>query len=177
MNRGCPQNIKIHDLGLDCYGKLREKRYGTPGTRGFDGEFVDGIHMRGFLAVTHYTDSVIRMFRLSAANCQAGRSQTRSDYHANCEQAVYQRRQGQYGSSHGSDNTYQQNGYKKQTNRGFYRNNGNQYANNWSGYQNTDYVGNQRKNTFTIPLNNRFSGNFYGGLHPLLLMKTMMISL
>ena len=30
MDRGCPKNIKIHDLGLDCYGKLREKSYGIP---------------------------------------------------------------------------------------------------------------------------------------------------
>ena len=41
MDRGCPPNIKIHDLGLDCYGQLKDKRYGIPGTRGFDGKVVD----------------------------------------------------------------------------------------------------------------------------------------
>ena len=94
MEKGCPNNIRIHKLGLDCYGPLKEKRYGTPGTRGFDGKFVDGIHMRGILAVKHYTDSFVRMFGRNVIISQPGRSQGRSDYHNSCEQAVYQRRQG-----------------------------------------------------------------------------------
>ena len=59
VERGCNINIKVHDLGINFYGPLREKRFGTPGTKGFDGKFVDGIHMRGILAVKHYTDRFI----------------------------------------------------------------------------------------------------------------------
>ena len=40
VERGCNEKIKIQDLGLNCFGPLREKRFGTPGTRGFDGKFV-----------------------------------------------------------------------------------------------------------------------------------------
>ena len=55
MDRGCPTNTEIHDFWMDCYG--------IPGTRGFDGKFVDGIHIRGILAVKHYTDSFVRILR------------------------------------------------------------------------------------------------------------------
>ena len=88
MERGCNRNIKVHDLGLNCYGPLREKRFGTPGTKGFDGKFVDGIHMRGILAVKHYTDSFIRMLRPSGAITQAGRGQRGSVFHASCPQTM-----------------------------------------------------------------------------------------
>ena len=88
VEKGCPANIQIHDLGLNCYGALREKRYGIPGTRGFDGKMADGIHMRGILAVKHYTDSFVRMLRPSVANSQAGNGQNRADNHTRCPQTV-----------------------------------------------------------------------------------------
>ena len=46
-------------MNINCYGPLREKRFGTPGTRGFDGKFVDGIHLHRILAIKHYTDIFI----------------------------------------------------------------------------------------------------------------------
>lgn len=57
VTSGCPKNIMIHDQGLGCNGALRIKRFGDPHLRNYD-----GIHMRGELAVQHYTNSVIRMF-------------------------------------------------------------------------------------------------------------------
>ena len=159
MEKGCPKNIKIHDIGMDCYGQLREKRYGIPGTRGYDGKFVDNIHMRGVLAVKHYTDSFIRMLRPGAADGSPGRSQLRSDDHTNCEQAQYQRNNGQYYRSYGRSNTHHQGGYRTQTGRGFSRKNKNNYPKQ-SGYQNDENIVHYGDNVYTVPLQNRFSKNY-----------------
>ena len=157
-------NIRIQDLGLDCYGPLIEKRYGTPGTRGFDGKFVDGIHMRGYLAVKHYTGSFVRMLRPSMANMRAGRDQQKSDFHASCPQTVYQRNKhgqtGQYGYRQRGGSTHQQDGYNTQAGRGFNRNNNAQFRNNHVGSQYDENVYNYVGNVYTIPVNNRFSKNF-----------------
>ena len=151
MNKGCPKNIRIMDLGLSCFGPLREKRFGIPGTRGFDGKFYDGIHMRGILTVKYYTDSFIRMLRPKTTD----RGQSRSNYHNNCAQTVYQQRnQGQSRYSHGGGNTGQKGGYSIQTNRGFDKNRG---QNNPSYNGNVDRYG---RNIFTIRVYNRFSKNY-----------------
>ena len=153
VEKGCPKNIQIQDLGLNCYGALREKRFGIPGTRGVDGKYVDGIHMRGILAVKHYTDSFIRMFRPYMTISQAGR-QSWSDNHTRCPQSVYQRHRGQYTQYQRRGNT--QGGYRKQTNRGFSRNNSNF---NQHGYNQDENVHSYGKNTYTIPVQNRFPEN------------------
>ena len=61
IKKGCPQNIQIVDQQLDCSGPLRDKRFGNPGEVGHDGKPWDVIHMRGTLAVRHYTNSLIRV--------------------------------------------------------------------------------------------------------------------
>ena len=162
MDRGCPTNIKIHDLGMDCYGQLKDKRYGIPGTRGFDGKFVDMIHMRGHLAVKHYLDSFIRMLRPVAADISPGRSQMRSesDDHTNCEQAVHEQRSwAQYHRSNGRSNTEYQGGYRAQTGRGFSRNNRNNNSKQ-SGYHYKEKVDRYEDNIYNVPVNNRFSKNY-----------------
>ena len=57
MTNGCPKNIIIASQPLDCSGELRESRFGKPSDKSFD-----GIHMRGRLAVQHYTASLINVF-------------------------------------------------------------------------------------------------------------------
>ena len=57
VSRGRPSNIHIMDQNLKCEGDLLSKRYGSPHGRSFD-----GIHMRGELAVQHYTRSMIDVF-------------------------------------------------------------------------------------------------------------------
>ena len=54
LTRGCPKNISIVLQPLECDGDLRLSRFGNPNLRGYD-----GVHMRGGLAVQHYTGSVI----------------------------------------------------------------------------------------------------------------------
>ena len=62
IDRGCPKNITVHDLNLDCYGDLKNKRYGIPGRNGIDGKSYDGVKLRGPLAKRHYTNSLLRIF-------------------------------------------------------------------------------------------------------------------
>ena len=157
MERGCNKNIKIQDLGLNCYGPLREKRFGTPGTRGFDGKFVDGIHMRGILALKHYKDSFIRMLRPNITNSWAGRGQKRSDFHNICPQTVYQ---GHYKQHQRRGNREQNAGYRKQMNRGFNRNNTQKFENTNKGFQQNEYSSSYGKNIYTIPVNNKFPENY-----------------
>ena len=159
MEKECPKNIKIQDLGLNCYGALKEKRYGIPGARGFDGKFVDGIHMRGILAVKHYTDSFIRMLRPNAKNSWSAGGEGRSDYHSSCPQSVYQRNQGQYSRNLGRNNTGQQEGYRAHNYRGF-RDNGKKYDYYRHGYQQDGNVGNYGGNIYNVPVFNRFSKNY-----------------
>ena len=61
MESGCPANIQIVDQHMDCQGPLREKRFGNPAQIGFDGKKWDGCHMRGRLAVPHFTNSYVRI--------------------------------------------------------------------------------------------------------------------
>ena len=54
LSKGCPQNIKIVQQGLNCNEELRSSRFGHPTAQGYD-----GVHMRGKLSVQHYTGSVL----------------------------------------------------------------------------------------------------------------------
>ena len=91
MEKGCTNNIVIEDQNLDCHGPLRVKRFGNPDFVGYDGKPWDGVHMRGRLAVTHYTNSIIRILSGSVPPPVFNSSQ--SDNHQSCPQALYQSRQ------------------------------------------------------------------------------------
>lgn len=56
LTKGCPKNISIAQQPLQCEGNLRIARYGFPSSRNYD-----GIHMRGKMAVQHYTGSLINV--------------------------------------------------------------------------------------------------------------------
>ena len=56
LSKGCPTNISICYQPLDCDGALRVSRYGSPTARNYD-----GVHMRGKLAVQHYTGSIVNV--------------------------------------------------------------------------------------------------------------------
>jgi hypothetical protein len=60
LDAGCPKNIFIGEHNLDCYGGLREMRYGKE-----DMQTYDGIHLRGKLGEAHYTTSVLSGFKLA----------------------------------------------------------------------------------------------------------------
>ena len=109
----------------------------------------------------HYTDSFVRMLRPNAAKNEAGRGQYRSDNHASCEQAVYQRNRGQYRQYQQRGNTWQEGGFRTQTNRGFNRRNGNKRwsGNTMPGYTQNENVNSYGRNVYTVPVNNRFSEN------------------
>ena len=49
-------NIVIASQSLECSGELRVARFGLPSSKGYD-----GIHMRGKMAVQHYTASMINV--------------------------------------------------------------------------------------------------------------------
>ena len=52
LSKGCPKNIEIVQQHLECEGNLRKARYGSNLSPKYD-----GIHMRGEMAVQHYTGS------------------------------------------------------------------------------------------------------------------------
>ena len=54
LTKGCPQNIKIVQQTLECQGDLKTSRFGLASSHEYD-----GVHMRGKLAVQHYTGSII----------------------------------------------------------------------------------------------------------------------
>ena len=56
LTRGCPKNIGIAHQPLECGGDLRISRFGFPSQKDYD-----GIHLRGKMAVQHYTGSVINV--------------------------------------------------------------------------------------------------------------------
>ena len=89
MQKGCPKNLMIYDQNLECNGGLRQKRFGSPGIVDKNGKPWDGIHMRGRLAVTHYTDSIIRILSGTAA-LPVHLSKSKSNFHKSCPQTLYQ---------------------------------------------------------------------------------------
>ena len=56
LTKGCPKNIRIVQQELDCQDELRISRFGFPSAKGYD-----GIHMRGKMAVQHYTGSIVNV--------------------------------------------------------------------------------------------------------------------
>ena len=109
MEKGCPNDISIEDQHFECHGPLREKRYGNPDYVGYDGKPWDGIHMRGRLAVTHYTNSIIRILSGSIPPVHDMR---KSNFHQSCPQTQYQNRN-QY--RHKGAANYQNNYARNQT--------------------------------------------------------------
>ena len=101
MQNGCPHNISIQDQKLDCQGNLREKRFGKLGEFSQNGKPWDGVHMRGRLAVRHYTNSLIRIVasvfdnNMSGQNYEKGKFE-RNNYHERCPQTNYQRNYRQF---------------------------------------------------------------------------------
>ena len=143
MQKGCPENITIQDQKLDCQGPLREKRFGKMGDVAPNGKPCDGVHMRGRLAVRHYTNSVIRIF---ASVYQSEVSTERKGksfdtFHETCPQTRYQHNWSK--SDERKSNTYRSGGKNNRRNQMFHPN-----PNQWSGPQNTGY---------NIPLSNRFN--------------------
>ena len=114
MQSGCPENIQICDQKLDCRGPLREKRFGNPAYLGHDGKRWDGIHMRGHLAVRHYTNSMVNI--LSDVNPLGP-----DNYHQSCPQTNYQRRHNFVSSQQNNmaDNYQYQNSRHRGNNRHF----------------------------------------------------------
>ena len=56
LSKGCPDNISISYQPLECHDALRALRYGQPTARNYD-----GVHLRGNLAVQHYTGSIVNV--------------------------------------------------------------------------------------------------------------------
>ena len=71
LTKGCPKNIHIVQQDLDCTGELRFLRFGPPTSPGYD-----GTHMRGTLAVQHYTGSVITALLKVIPDCNSGSNGT-----------------------------------------------------------------------------------------------------
>ena len=142
---------------MDCYGELREKRFGNPGQINQDVKPWDGVHLRGRLGPRHYTNSMAKIF---AASCpgllidwtvnQSGDS----NFHNTCPQSAYQRRHGGYNLPR---NYNQEHMFRHQTHkqtRGFKRNN----LGNSNGQRHFE------ENRFNIPVSNRSQKTFKGGL-------------
>ena len=60
VERGCPANIVIGESNMECFGNLRELRYGHPGS-----QVCDNLHLRGKLGEAHWTNAVVKVFKLA----------------------------------------------------------------------------------------------------------------
>ena len=147
MQSGCPSNILIVDQHLDCQGPLREKRFGNPAFIGHDGKPWDGIHMRGRLAMRHYTNSFIRILSELSPSL----------YHRSCPQTKYQSRH--------TANYVQADNYQYQ--RGSHSNRSRYNYRHGQTQQQTGYNSNRQYNTqhyggYNVGVSNRFEnlGNF-----------------
>ena len=154
MQKGCPKNISIHDLKLDCNGELRKKRFGNPGLVN-DGKPWDGIHLRGPMGERHFTNSSTRMFASQFPDLVIDwvSNQSRSsNYHNACPQTEFRRRHFESTASDQENRQgFSQQGFRKQTNgmKGF-------KSNNKNGFRQGVYT----ENVYNIPVRNRFQGNF-----------------
>ena len=72
----------IHNLWMDCQGKLRDRRYGVPNAMGWDGKFSDGIHLGGKDARKDYTDRVVKMItsNFTTPNADSNNSKKKKYY-------------------------------------------------------------------------------------------------
>ena len=148
MEKGCPKNIEIEDQNMECHGPLRLKRFGNPGLIGHDGKPWDGIHMRGRLAVRHYTNSIIRILsELAPIKIRLAQQ----DYHSSCPQTQYQSRH--LYNHKGADN------FQYQQRRGFnYRHTQTQHTGSFG--ENRQF--NSQHYGYNVGVSNRFShlGNY-----------------
>lgn len=64
ISKECPKNIQLVKQNLDCSGDLRFQRFGSPSNSGYD-----GIHMRGSMAIQHYTGSLIQCLLKVIPDC------------------------------------------------------------------------------------------------------------
>ena len=87
VQNGCPSNITIVDLHLECQGPLREKRFGNPGSVGYDKKRCDMIHLRGRLGAQHYTNSFVRILSEISPSFK---NRTSKDFHRTCTQTKRQ---------------------------------------------------------------------------------------
>jgi hypothetical protein len=173
MQRGCPKNIVIQDQKLDCYGDLKQKRFGNPEAVTPDGKPWDGIHMRGRLAVRHYTNSVVKIFAAHFRQMSIDWSVSQSDnrnYHKMCPQTNYQRRN--FGISPGTQRKPNYPNWQQQaqdnTNWG---KNTNQFVSQQTGFgqsrgfkrnnkvRNSGYNCTHAESYYSIPVANRFQKN------------------
>ena len=141
MKSGCPANIQISDQKLDCQGPLREKRFGNPGLIGPDGKPWDGIHMRGRMAIRHYSNTMIRIIdELSPKK--------KDNFHQSCPQTIYQQ--------NSNDGNYQyQNRRYRNTEYSGNRQPKKMYTNGrYSAGSNAKYY------EYNTTVNNRFSAHF-----------------
>ena len=60
IENGCPNNILIGDNNFECFGNLRDLRYGDKNS-----QVCDNIHLRGILGETHFTNAVVCVFKLA----------------------------------------------------------------------------------------------------------------
>ena len=124
MNNGCPANIQIRDQHLDCQGPLREKRFGSPGYVGQYGKPWDGIHMRGHMAVRHYSHSLIRILNeLNHQSCPQTVYQYQYTQPGRVDQFQYQNRRYRNNRYHGNERKPQQTYKNGENNAQYYASN------------------------------------------------------
>ena len=163
MQKGCPENISIHDQNLDCMEKLRMKRFGNPGQFNPNGKPFDGIHMRGAIGVRHYTNSMTKIFASQFPGLIIDWNQSQShgfNYHETCPQSEYRRRH--FGNTHRDLSP----NYQRENKRNF----SNMQNNHFSQQSNFNRArgfkrNNKQQNVYTegvynIPTNHRFPENF-----------------
>ena len=161
MKNGCPANILIADQHMDCQGPLREKRFGNPAFVAHDGKPWDGIHMRGRLAIRHFTNSFIRI--LSELSPPA-RNYPSQDFHRSCPQTQHQSRQP---DNYGQDKFGQPGKYEYQYQCGSHGYNTNSKHHYRQNRTQTDSTGYHRQfNTqnygYNVGVSNRFNNlGFY----------------
>ena len=117
-------HIIIASQSLECNGQLRVERFGLPSTKSYD-----GIHMRGKLAVQHYTASMINVM----LDVFAGPGEKKINLEHN--QSHPQVNQGIKGHNQGKNN-YHRNNHGSPYNGGRHQHRGQYTQNSWTG-QNT----------------------------------------
>lgn len=69
IENGCPSNIVIGETNLECFGKLRDLRYGDSNL-----QVCDNIHLRGTLGESHFTNAIVHVFKLAFPFLQSTKS-------------------------------------------------------------------------------------------------------
>ena len=153
MQSGCPSNISIQDQKLDCYGELREKRYGNPDQVFMNGKPWGGVHLRGRLGARHYTISMVKVFAASfpglLIDWNSNQSEN-SNFHKTCPKSAFQRKNTGHNFPRQYNKKHMFNHQSVKQSRGFKRNN----------FAHSNDKGRYEENIFNIPVSNRFQGNF-----------------